>query len=295
MVSANRISSVSNARLYSHLATALGSAGTTTFIADIKNALSVAVSLECVQFALEREGQAPILLYDEGIPKKTHAGLIGRYFDFGYMLDPMCLAVQRGISQGFYCMSEVAPDNFTKSEYYKRFYAANGVPEDCYFVVDLERSTKLTLCFFQGRSGSRFTAGELNFLRSIEPLVREMIILHAKRSGIGIEQISGEQPQADDRERVGDHIRKAFDTFGAGVLSPREQQMATLILRGHSAKSASNVLRVSVETVRMHRRHLYAKLNINAQSELFARFINWVADDEVHAAPDASRMKEAIQ
>ncbi len=292
MISANLISSVSNARLYTKLATVLASAGTPQFVADMKNALSVVVSLECVQFALEREGAAPRLLYDEGIPDKTHAGLIRRYFDFGYTLDPMCLAVQRGISQGFYCMSEVAPDNFTKSEYYRRFYLANGVPEDCYFVVDMDRSTKLTLCFFQGRSGSRFTTGELDFLRSIEPLVREMITLHAQRSGIGVEPNSDEQPHDGVREHVGDHIRKALDNFGSDVLTPREQQMATLILRGHSAKSASNVLRVSVETVRMHRRHLYAKLNINAQSELFAHFINWVAADGALSRPMHFERKE---
>ncbi|MCE7766928.1 LuxR family transcriptional regulator, partial [Pseudomonas putida] len=33
---------------------------------------------------------------------------------------------------------------------------------------------------------------------------------------------------------------------------------------------------ISPETVRMHRKNLYLKLEINSQSELFARFIDWL-------------------
>lgn len=281
MAALKLLSSVSDHQWYSRIGSALSAAGTESFVSELKAALSLMLSLECVQFALEREGQQPILLYEEGIPENTHAGLIGRYFDFGYFLDPLCLAVQHGIAQGFYCMTEVAPDNFTKSEYYKRFYAANGVYEDCYFVVDLDAATKLTLCFFQGRSGSRFTWEELDFLRAVEPLVREMLLLHARTKQIGELVGRASDERAEQRHLVADHIKQAFDTFGRQTLSPRERHVAKLILRGHSAKSASNSLRVSVETVRMHRRHLYAKLKINAQSELFACFLDWVSASEV--------------
>ncbi|WP_137931590.1 helix-turn-helix transcriptional regulator [Mesorhizobium comanense] len=274
-------SSVFDHQWYSRIGSALSAAGTEGFVSELKAALSLVLSLECVQFALEREGEQPVLLYEEGIPENTHAGLIGRYFDFGYFLDPLCLAVQGGIAQGFYSMTEVAPDNFTKSEYYKRFYAANGVSEDCYFVVDLDPATKLTLCFFQGRSGSRFTTKELDFLRAVEPLVRQMLLLHARTKRIGERHGPVSDERAQQRHLVADHIKQAFDTFGSQTLSPRERHVAKLILRGHSAKSASDILRVSVETVRMHRRHLYAKLNINAQSELFASFLDWLSTSEV--------------
>ena len=41
-------------------------------------------------------------------------------------------------------------------------------------------------------------------------------------------------------------------------------------------KSTAQELGISPETVRMHRKNLYLKLDINSQSELFAQFIGWL-------------------
>jgi DNA-binding CsgD family transcriptional regulator len=63
----------------------------------------------------------------------------------------------------------------------------------------------------------------------------------------------------------------------------REREIAHLILRGHSVKSTAQVLGISPETVRMHRKHLYTKLEINSQAELFALFIDWLTHSGVMA------------
>jgi DNA-binding CsgD family transcriptional regulator len=49
-----------------------------------------------------------------------------------------------------------------------------------------------------------------------------------------------------------------------------------MVLQGHSVKSTAQELGISPETVRMHRKNLYLKLDINSQSELFAQFIGWL-------------------
>lgn len=46
-------------------------------------------------------------------------------------------------------------------------------------------------------------------------------------------------------------------------------------------KSTALALGISPETVRMHRKNLYLKLEINSQSELFARFIDWLRGDQL--------------
>ena len=49
-----------------------------------------------------------------------------------------------------------------------------------------------------------------------------------------------------------------------------------MILRGHSVKSTASQMSISPETVRMHRKNLYLKLEVGSQSELFALFIEWL-------------------
>jgi DNA-binding CsgD family transcriptional regulator len=49
--------------------------------------------------------------------------------------------------------------------------------------------------------------------------------------------------------------------------------VAQLMLGGHSSKAIAQRLQISVETVRVHKKHLYSKLGINSQSELFSVFL----------------------
>lgn len=54
------------------------------------------------------------------------------------------------------------------------------------------------------------------------------------------------------------------------VLTARELDVVRLILSGHSNKEAAAKLALSAETVKVHRRNVYRKLDVNSQSELFS-------------------------
>jgi DNA-binding CsgD family transcriptional regulator len=58
------------------------------------------------------------------------------------------------------------------------------------------------------------------------------------------------------------------------ALTSREFDICQLMLSGHSSKGIADKLLISVDTVKTHRRHIYSKLNIKTQSELFASFLN---------------------
>ncbi len=68
-------------------------------------------------------------------------------------------------------------------------------------------------------------------------------------------------------------VGDALARFGQGLLSERELEIARLILRGYSSKAMAQRLGISPETIKVHRRHLYAKLNISSHPELFSMFI----------------------
>ena len=74
-------------------------------------------------------------------------------------------------------------------------------------------------------------------------------------------------------------LEMAFENFGKSILTKRETELTRLMLRGHSVKSAAWEMRISPDTIKMHRKNLYAKLNISDHPDLFALFISalsWV-------------------
>jgi DNA-binding CsgD family transcriptional regulator len=69
-------------------------------------------------------------------------------------------------------------------------------------------------------------------------------------------------------------INIAQDWLKGFHATARETEIAALILQGHSNVSIGQALKISGETVKVHRKHLYAKLSISSQTELFLLFID---------------------
>lgn len=71
----------------------------------------------------------------------------------------------------------------------------------------------------------------------------------------------------------GQTLKELLENFGSHLLSPREREVAILILKGHSSESISHHLGIATATVKTHRQKLYAKLNLSTQQELFSAFL----------------------
>ncbi len=91
---------------------------------------------------------------------------------------------------------------------------------------------------------------------------------------------------SDDASNIRVRMQHALDHFGASVLTQREKQVVHLILHGHTTKTVSEELNIVVETVKLHRKHAYAKLDINSQSELFYLFIDSLMSVEEYTEGD---------
>lgn len=55
-------------------------------------------------------------------------------------------------------------------------------------------------------------------------------------------------------------------------ITTHEKDVLKLLLSGFSNKEIAGKLALSTETIKVHRRNIYTKLNIKSQSELFSRF-----------------------
>lgn len=78
---------------------------------------------------------------------------------------------------------------------------------------------------------------------------------------------------------------KKSDLLEKLKLSPREKEVAALLLNGQGAKQIAGELEISVHTANFHIKNLYRKLNINTRSELFARFNPQIFSNKTQIAP----------
>ena len=146
--------------------------------------------------------------------------------------------------------------------------------EDVYYILDLGPTEKLSICLYNGLSASRYSDAQVAALAGLAPPVLEL----ARQFCAGRADLSP-NPQADLAPRLQEVLRG----FGRDVLTDREREACHLLLSGHSAKSSARLMDISPETVRMHRKNLYTKLEVGSQSELFALFIECLSQGSASA------------
>lgn len=209
----------------------------------------------------------PLALFDT-FPAARRKVYVDDYQSGPYLLDPIYLACARGQPAGLWRLRQLAPDHFYLGEYYLTYYQQTGLAEEVAFFVDLGAGTRGVLSLMRADTRVAFSDDDLAWLAcaraAVEQVTGEAWALHR----------AGPPRPAQDLDFA---IRAAFDQFGAHCLTQREQEIVQLLLRGHSSASVADVLGISPGTVKIHRKHLYAKLAINSQSELLGLFIRDLA------------------
>jgi DNA-binding NarL/FixJ family response regulator len=89
----------------------------------------------------------------------------------------------------------------------------------------------------------------------------------------------GESPMSGHIAR---RVVQYFGKMGAGSsdieqLSPREREVLELLARGAAYKQIADQLDLSIETIRMNIKHIYAKLHVHSRGEAVAKYRGWPA------------------
>lgn len=192
-----------------------------------------------------------------------------------YVLNPFYNAYLGGLASGIYLMRDLAPDNYLGSDLYRGLdirrhedeelgYRTHGWPEgmeELLIAIDLPGGEMAEISLSRIRSEGGFDAASVARLREAHALIAAIfrrLWAHLSRG------------EARPQPRPIDHL---FTDFGRDLLSPREREVALLILKGHSSESIGYHLGISIATVKTHRQKLYAKLNLSTQQELFSAFL----------------------
>jgi DNA-binding CsgD family transcriptional regulator len=196
-----------------------------------------------------------------------------------YLLNPVYNAYLAGLKPGVYMIRDLAPDDYFDSGLYRTLnirrhedeelgYRTHGWPEgmeEAVIAIALSGGRMAEISLSRIRSEGGFDTDAIARLERAFPLIAAIF----RRLWA---HLSRDEPRSPTGGASGtiDHL---FDDFGRGLLSPREREVAMLILKGHSSESIGYHLGISTATVKTHRQKLYAKLNLSTQQELFSTFL----------------------
>jgi DNA-binding CsgD family transcriptional regulator len=217
-------------------------------------------------------GAAPPIDLHDDFPQSKRKIFVTDYQAGPYMLDPFYLVAIRPFVPGLYRLRDVAPDRFYQGEYYRNYYAQTGLAEEIAFFVDLPGQSALVLSMM--RAEKPFSQKEFLALEGVFPFVASV----ARRNWAGLNRQFSKDRGASNPLRHRRALSDDLGSFGAGILTPREREVAEFTLKGHSAESTGQILGISPGTVRIHRRNIYSKLQINSQGELFSRFLKTLTE-----------------
>ncbi|HEV7308407.1 helix-turn-helix transcriptional regulator [Ensifer sp.] len=226
------------------------------------------IAVDAGLMLLYRRGAAPKILFNDW---RTDKGLsdIRAYLQGPYQMDPFYrLALDNG-DDGLYRLRQIDP-SYDRSQYYRDYYRHSGLHDEFNVFVSIDADTKIAISLARRHAHAAFSPEDQDFLQSAAPLLSMAVLRHFR-------DLRPESLGDDDGSPLQSALAQAIRNFGRSLLTDRECQVAQMILRGYSVKGAAEKLGISPATVKLHRRNLYAKLDITSQTALFSLFIDAVS------------------
>lgn len=249
----------------SQLAVAIASLHVVSFPHELSRWLQKTVSFDNITILAYFQNQAPSLLLYEGKNSKILDGIAKDYLAGAYLLDPFHDLHINTVPAGVYLLSDVSPDKFRSNPYYLEYYKKTKMMDELAFVTYPASGVSLHVCLGRDDNSNQvFTPRDLENAHRIAPLVSALSINHW--NGLRSEGAYAEE------ETTSKLIREMEHRHGIS-LSPRQAEVAMLVLRGHSSVSIGLRLGVSFQTIKVFRKQLYKKCHISSQAQLFKLMI----------------------
>jgi len=208
------------------------------------------------------QNRVPEIMFTHAVEKRVHEMLFSDYVPGAYLLDPFhALHVEKS-PPGLYRLKDIAPDQFHRNEYFAAYYQRTTLIDEMAYIAYPAEGVSVQICLGRDKtSGQRFSARDIQKAERIAPIVCGMIE----------QQWSGLQSTGDYRnDDLAGHLIAALERENGVTLSPRQAEVALLILRGHSSVSIGLRLGISPQTVKVFRKQLYRRCGISSQAELFS-------------------------
>lgn len=235
----------------------------------------------------------PRVFAESPTPDGSDDELFHDYLNGFFLLDPFYISCMDDPRTGLLRLDDVAPDRFEVEDYYQRYFKLNIVADEVQFNLPLnmnpaeEEGQVLILSLGSKR---RYELDEISVLHTISPwvlsLMRQRFALHeAGEEGHAVDSAASAQGVGSAGNAAVTPVQPGFDgeapdnsatalARGSSVhLTNRELEIVHLLLSGFSSKGIAQKLKISPETVKGHRKHIYTKLGVKSHAELFAIYL----------------------
>jgi DNA-binding CsgD family transcriptional regulator len=212
-------------------------------------------------------GEKPQVHYNDMPPLQRESQIEG-FVNGAFLLDPFYrAAIDTGIG-GLYRLSNLAPEGFKKTEYYRSYFKFTKIKDEIGYIIHLDNKQFINISLGRLGLAQRFNRSQLAILEDITPIIESIC---------NLQWSSKEKSSSNQVSQLPGQLDSALKCFGTAYLTDRETQVVQLFLHGHSTKSIAERLGISPETVKLHRKNSYAKLDVSSQAELFYLFIDSLA------------------
>lgn len=208
------------------------------------------------------EDRGPEVFFSKAEERRVFAQLESDYLRGAYLLDPVYALHTEAAGEGLYRLLDIAPDQFTRNEYFANYYRRTTLIDELIFLSHPAPGVSVTICVGRDASSRRkFSARARAMMQDVAPIVVSLANRHWGN-------LRSERGQDDSQ--VAEGLRATLASCRDISLSPRQAEIALLILRGHSSTSIGLNLGISPQTVKVIRKQLYRKCQISSQAELFS-------------------------
>ncbi|QYZ70119.1 helix-turn-helix transcriptional regulator [Neotabrizicola shimadae] len=249
------------------LAAAIRALGAPAFPDRLTDWFQAALSPDNLLILAYRGADPPEVLH-RWSPRGPVFRALDDYLAGAWRLDPYLALHEGSAAPGLYRLADLAPPGFRRSRYYLGYYRATTLIDEATFLARPGPGTTLMLCLGRdAASGRPFTAATLAEARRIASVAAALAERHWPA---GHQPPSTPSPSPSPAVPLAAGLAHRLHGATGIALTPRQAEIALLVLRGHSSASVALHLGLSPQTVKVFRRQIHARCGVTSQAELFA-------------------------
>ena len=190
------------------------------------------------------------------------------YLSGPYVLDPHYQLFAAGGSNGIHRLTDIAPDDFFQSEYYRVFYSQIGLSDSIELLWRIDADSALNIFIERSIRHPKFQDADTVAINTLLPVIFASAARH--------HELTAAASQRDTDNLTHRKVQAAIENFASSLLTQRERQVLFYLISGYSSALTAQRLSTTEGTIKIHRRNIYRKLDIGSQAELFSLFINCI-------------------
>ena len=243
------------------------SIGTAEWFDSVLNLLGMVCSMDSGGAMMYHRQQRPRRILHRFNPQER-ALPEDAYLSGPYVLCPNYQLFAQGCPSGIYWLRDIAPDDFYESEFYRVFYSQIGLSDSIDLLWRINDDTALNIFLERSIRHSKFQLEDKLALKLLLPLIFASAAKHHEHAAAA--------QRRDTDNLTHRKVQSTIENFASSLLTQRERQVLFYMISGYSSALTAQRLSTTEGTIKIHRKNIHRKLDINSQAELFSLFINCI-------------------